>query len=273
MCTFERCVVEYDCYLHLKLSSLKDTEAIMTSMTLDLPRRFPWPTLLSVGIHGAVVAGLLYTSVHQVIESPAPSQPISVTMVAPADLEPPQPAVVQPPPQPVAEPEPEPEPIPEPPKEAPVVIHKPEPKPKPKPKPVKKVEQPKREVKPVEQPRTASPFENNAPVQPSPTPAAKSAPAAPAPSVNAGPRVISRDRPQYPTRAFALRMDGNVRVKFDVDADGRVNNVEILSAQPANMFEREVKQAMKKWRYESGKPGQGITVNIKFRISGGASMD
>jgi len=59
-------------------------------MTLDLPRRFPWPTLLSVGIHGAVVAGLLYTSVHQVIELPAPAQPISVTMVAPADLEPPQ---------------------------------------------------------------------------------------------------------------------------------------------------------------------------------------
>ncbi|EIB2407849.1 TonB system transport protein TonB, partial [Shigella flexneri] len=26
----------------------------MTSMTLDLPRRFPWPTLLSVCIHGAV---------------------------------------------------------------------------------------------------------------------------------------------------------------------------------------------------------------------------
>ncbi|EJV3704312.1 TPA: TonB system transport protein TonB, partial [Escherichia coli] len=50
-------------------------------MTLDLPRRFPWPTLLSVCIHGAVVAGLLYTSVHQVIELPAPAQPISVTMV------------------------------------------------------------------------------------------------------------------------------------------------------------------------------------------------
>ncbi|SUG33089.1 transporter [Salmonella enterica subsp. arizonae] len=62
----------------------------MTSMTLDLPRRFPWPTLLSVGIHGAVVAGLLYTSVHQVIELPAPAQPITVTMVSPADLEPPQ---------------------------------------------------------------------------------------------------------------------------------------------------------------------------------------
>jgi outer membrane biosynthesis protein TonB len=66
------------------------TLMIMTSMTLDLPRRFPWPTLLSVVIHGAVVAGLLYTSVHQVIEMPAPAQPISVTMVSPADLEPPQ---------------------------------------------------------------------------------------------------------------------------------------------------------------------------------------
>ncbi|EMV65281.1 putative membrane protein, partial [Escherichia coli 2866750] len=32
----------------------------MTSMTLDLPRRFPWPTLLSVCIHGAVVAGGRY---------------------------------------------------------------------------------------------------------------------------------------------------------------------------------------------------------------------
>lgn len=245
-------------------------------MTLELPRRFPWPTLLSVGLHGAVVAGLLYTSVHQVIESPAPSQPISVTMVAPADLEPPQPQMVQPAPQPVVEPEPEPEPepIPEPPKEAPVVIHKPEPKPRPKPKskPVKKVEQPKPDVKPVES-RQASPFENTTPVQAAPTSVAKPAASAPATSVNTGPRVISRDRPQYPARAFALRMDGNVRVKFDVDTDGRVSNVEILSAQPANMFDREVKQAMKKWRYESGKPGRGITVNIKFRISGGASMD
>ena len=245
---------------------------IMTSMTLDLPRRFPWPTLLSVVIHGAVVAGLLYTSVHQVIEMPAPAQPISVTMVSPADLEPPQ---VAPPPQPVAEPEPEPEPepVPEPPKEAPVVIHKPEPKPKPKPKPkpVKKVEErPKRETRPVE-PRATQTVENAAPSRP----LMNSAPAAAKPTVSApaGPRALSRNQPQYPARAQALRIEGRVRVKFDVTSDGRVENVEVLSAQPSHMFEREVKSAMRKWRYEAGKPGRGLIVNIVFRLNGGAQME
>ncbi|EFP8478095.1 TonB system transport protein TonB [Shigella boydii] len=235
----------------------------MTSMTLDLPRRFPWPTLLSVCIHGAVVAGLLYTSVHQVIELPAPAQPISVTMVAPVDLEPPQ--AVQPPPEPVVEPEPEPEPIPEPPKEAPVVIEKP--KPKPKPKPVKKVqEQPKRDIKPVES-RPASPFENTAPARPTSS-TATAATSKPVTSVASGPRALSRNQPQYPARAQALRIEGQVKVKFDVTPDGRVDNVQILSAKPANMFEREVKNAMRRWRYEPGKPGSGIVVNILFKING-----
>lgn len=213
-------------------------------MTLDLPRRFPWPTLLSVCIHGAVVAGLLYTSVHQVIELPAPAQPISVTMVAPADLEPPQ--AVQPPPEPVVEPEPEPEP---------------------KPKPVKKVqEQPKRDVKPVES-RPASPFENTAPARPTSS-TATAATSKPVTSVASGPRALSRNQPQYPARAQALRIEGQVKVKFDVTPDGRVDNVQILSAKPANMFEREVKNAMRRWRYEPGKPGSGIVVNILFKING-----
>ncbi|KAF1367808.1 protein TonB [Yokenella regensburgei] len=236
-------------------------------VTMNPPRRFPWPTLLSVVIHGAVVAGLLYTSVRQpALELPAASQPITVTMVSPADLEPPQAA---PAPQPVAEPEPEPEVIPEPPKEAPVVIHKPEPKPKPKPKPkpVKKVEEPKRDVKPVE-PRPFSTSENTTT---SSRPVSNNGPAAaskPVVSAPAGPRALSRNQPGYPSRAQALRIEGKVRVKFDVTPDGRVENVEILSAQPSNMFEREVKTAMRRWRYEPGKPGTGLIMNIEFRLKG-----
>ena len=56
--------------------------------------------------------------------------------------------------------------------------------------------------------------------------------------------------------------------KFDVTAEGRVENIQILSAKPANMFERDVKTAMRKWRYEAGRPGTGLTMNIKFRLNG-----
>lgn len=231
------------------------------SMTVDFPRRFPWSMLLSVAVHGVAVAALLYTSVYQVVELPAPAQPITVTIVAPEVLEPPQAA-----PQPVVEPEP----VPEPPKEATVVIHKPEQKPKPKPKPKTIKEEPKRDVRPAE-PRPAAPVENTVQARPStsPTPMT-SKPVASAPT---GPRALSRNQPQYPTRAQMLRIEGRVRVKFDVTADGRVENVEVLSAQPANIFEREVKAAMRKWRYESGKPGNGIIVNVLFRLRGGAQME
>ena len=47
-----------------------------------------------------------------------------------------------------------------------------------------------------------------------------------------------------------------------------MDNVQILSAQPANMFEREVKSALRKWRYEPGKPGTGITMTIQLRMKG-----
>ncbi|WP_058910289.1 energy transducer TonB [Entomohabitans teleogrylli] len=245
----------------------------MTSMTLDLPRRFPWSPILSIGLHGAVIAGLLYTSVHQGIELPAPVQPISITMVAPADLEPPQ--AVQPPAQPVVEPEPEPEPevLPEPPKEAPVVIHKPKPKPRPKPKPKPVEKKPEREVKPVEpRPVTTPSASNNTTAAARTAPTNQTSGAQSTVSAPQGPKVLSRGEPVYPQRAQALRIEGNVRIRFDVNSDGRVENLQILSAQPANMFERDVKNAAKRWRYLPGRPGKGLVLNIQFKINGGTTI-
>ncbi len=236
----------------------------------SLPSRVSLPMLFSLGLHAVVIGGILYASFHQVVEVPKASQPISVSMVAPEVQPEPQPA-----PQPVAEPEPEPEPVPEPepPKPEPVPIPKPE-VPKPKPKPVKKeVVKPKKEIKPRTEPRQTAPLNNEKTATAlKPSTAPKTSPA-PSTSISSGPKALSVGKPAYPARAFALRMEGRVRVQFDVDSQGQVDNIRILSAEPRNMFEREVKQAMKKWRYEANKPGKDLTMNIIFKINGGTSLE
>lgn len=242
----------------------------MTTLTPPLPKRVSLSVLLSVILHGTAIAGLLYASFHQVTEVPKASQPISVSLIAPEVQPEPAPVIQpqpEPQPQPQPEPIPEPEPVPEPPKAEPVPI--PVPKPQPKPKPVKKPEQPKREVKPRQEPqRQANPFADKTPAtQNRPATAPKPSPA-PTQAVTSGPKALSVTKPVYPARAYALRIEGRVRVQFDVDSTGRVDNIRILSAEPRNMFEREVKQAMKKWRYQSGRPGKNLTMNIVFRFNG-----
>lgn len=234
-------------------------------------RKVTIPVALAVSLHVAVIAGVLYMTVGESIKLPTQEQKVmSVTMVNPADFAPPPPPPQAEPTPPEPEPEPEVVPEPPPPPEA-VVIPEP---PKPKPKPVKKpVVKPK--VKPVERPvekptqtvQTA-PVNSNQPVnkpfsQPPASTNAKS---------DSGPRPLQRGQPGYPARALALRIEGRVRVQFDVDSDGRVQNIRVLSAEPRNMFEREVKQAMNKWRYEP-KAASNLIVNLVFKIKGGSSVE
>ncbi|WJV55817.1 TonB system transport protein TonB [Prodigiosinella aquatilis] len=235
-----------------------------------LASRFSWPFILSVGFHCLLIAGLLYASLNSpTITLPTESQPINVVMVNPAVLEatPASRPKETSPSEPMHEPELQPKPVPE-----PVPVPLPEPKPKPKPRPVKK-------IKPSKPPIRQRAVEKQPPshlTSDEPLLSANKAPVRQSPTVNvpsSGPRPLSRAQPEYPARAFALRIEGRVKLQFDVNASGRVDNVRVLSAEPKNMFERDIKQAMRKWRYEENKPAKDLVVTIMFKINGGAAME
>lgn len=237
-----------------------------------LIRRFSIPLVASVALHGTLVAVLLYASVTQIVELPKQEQAsLSVTMVTMAgQTEPASPPVVEeitPQVEEVAEVEPEPI--------SPVPVALPEPeKPKKQPKPKKKIEKnQKPKVKPAEV-REPSLSETERTAQSSNREPVKATSSAPVTnnSVQPGPKVLSISKPGYPPRALALQIEGKVKVQFDIDGDGRVANLRILSAEPRNMFEREVKQAMRKWRYEA-KAAQNLTKTIIFKIDGSTELN
>lgn len=258
----------------------------MPPKKFSIIRRVTLPAAISIILHGGVIAGLLYVTMTQSAKTPKQEmQVMSVSMVSPAELAPPPAPAIQPlqvEPQPVVdEVQPEVKPEPEPPPKAIVLPEpKPKPKPKPKPEPVKKpVEKPKPKIKPTPKPveKTQEKSESTTPAPASENkPTAKPANAKPvsqaAAGVNTGPRPLVRGKPQYPARAYALRIEGRVKVQFDVDSDGRVDNIRILDAQPRNMFERDVRQAMKRWRYEP-KAAKDLVVTLVFKMEGGGDVE
>jgi protein TonB len=107
------------------------------------------------------------------------------------------------------------------------------------------------------------------------------APAAPQPSplksfygleeVDQAPVATVKTRPAYPYRARRLRLDGEVAVKFLVDARGRVERISILRAEPPKVFDRSVLQALASWRFApgtvSGRPvNTWVTTTIVFKF-------
>ncbi len=67
------------------------------------------------------------------------------------------------------------------------------------------------------------------------------------------PRQMVRTNPVYPYRARQRGIDGEVKVKLLVRADGTVANVTILDSRPKGVFDAAVEKAVPRWKFSPGR--------------------
>ena len=58
-----------------------------------------------------------------------------------------------------------------------------------------------------------------------------------------------------------------LRIQYDVDSDGRVQNVKILESTTTPELEHQIiNKMMKKWRFEKGKPARNLPMTVKLKV-------
>ena len=78
---------------------------------------------------------------------------------------------------------------------------------------------------------------------------------------------IYRVEPQYPEKAVVEKIEGGVVLKFDVDNDGFVKNVEVINGEPAYVFNSVAVAALRQWKYVStGQHHKNQLVQLDFRL-------
>ena len=106
------------------------------------------------------------------------------------------------------------------------------------------------------------------PVATRPQPTEAPPPAAPAPAParpSSGDLVaISSPQPAYPPAAQRSGTKGQVVVSFTVNPDGSVGDINIVSAKPRGVFERNVQAAVKRWRFQPIAGSQQVTRTFDF---------
>lgn len=100
-------------------------------------------------------------------------------------------------------------------------------------------------------------------------PPAQVAALAPAVQPKSGPVELHprrHDPPQFPARALRARvLEGHVMAHLWITAEGSVDQVDIVKATPARVFDEEVKRALSAWTFDP--PGRAVdtTVDLTFK--------
>ena len=120
-------------------------------------------------------------------------------------------------------------------------------------------------VAPAPQTQTQTQAQAPAPVEAAPPPRPAPAAPAPAPARAAGDLVaVSTPQPVYPPEAKRAGTAGQVVISFTVNTDGSVSNIDIVSARPRGVFERNVQSAVRRWKFEPLGAPQTVTRTFDF---------
>ena len=68
-------------------------------------------------------------------------------------------------------------------------------------------------------------------------------------AVDRKPRVISRSKVTYPDSARKRELTGHVLLRFHLDADGSVSQLQVVKAEPSGVFEEAALAAVRQWRF------------------------
>lgn len=69
---------------------------------------------------------------------------------------------------------------------------------------------------------------------------------------------------EYPSRAWYLNQNGYVKVVYDIDENGLVENIKILESKPAFMFDDAVKKALYKQNFEKYNSKKSVQLTVIF---------
>jgi protein TonB len=87
---------------------------------------------------------------------------------------------------------------------------------------------------------------------------------------------LVRVDPEYPERARQQGIEGWVDVEFTITPVGTVQDVRVIEARPAFVFDRAALAAVRRWRYnpriENGVPvaRPGVQVRLRFELGDGS---
>ena len=78
-------------------------------------------------------------------------------------------------------------------------------------------------------------------------------------------KVVRQVEPEYPREAMREGVEGSIDLRFTVTAAGKVADIEVVTANPPQTFDRAAISALRRWRYEPRRE-DGVAVDSRTRV-------